>query len=73
MEASLGTASAADAESSPQPRSAMSNAEAQTLTPENGNGISTLAQVRRVIICAGTGWPSPTGAMKVFEQFKKRR
>ena len=55
--------------SSPQPRSAMSNAEAQTLTPENGNGISTLAQVRRVIICAGTGCIA-NGAMKVFEQFK---
>jgi len=35
----------------------------------NGKGISTHAQVRRVIICAGTGCMA-NGAMKVFEQFK---
>ena len=35
----------------------------------NGKGISTHAQVRRVIICAGTGCMA-NGAMKVFENFK---
>ena len=47
----------------------MNNAEVQTLTPGHEHGISTLAQVRRVIICAGTGCMA-NGAMKVFEQFK---
>ena len=47
----------------------MNNTEALTSTPVNGHGISTLAQVRRVIICAGTGCMA-NGAMKVFEQFK---
>jgi NADH-quinone oxidoreductase subunit F len=47
----------------------MNNMEALTSTPANGHGISTLAQVRRVIICAGTGCMA-NGAMKVFEQFK---
>ena len=47
----------------------MSNAEALHEVAGNGNGISTLAQVRRVIICAGTGCMA-NGAMKVFEQFK---
>jgi len=47
----------------------MSNAEALHGVSENGNGISTHAQVRRVIICAGTGCMA-NGAMKVYEEFK---
>ncbi len=38
--------------------------------PEKANGKSHLAQIRRVIICAGTGCMA-NGAMKVFEQFNK--
>ena len=49
----------------------MSNTEALHNVAGNGNGISTLAQVRRVIICAGTGCMA-NGAMKVFEQFKSQ-
>jgi len=47
----------------------MVNADTLTMAPVAGHGISTLAQVRRVIICAGTGCMA-NGAMKVFEQFK---
>ena len=48
----------------------MTNAEPLTLVSPNGNGSSMLTQVRRVIICAGTGCMA-NGAMKVFEQFKR--
>ena len=47
----------------------MHNMESHISIPEKANGISTHAQVRRVIICAGTGCMA-NGAMKVFEQFK---
>jgi NADH:ubiquinone oxidoreductase subunit E len=47
----------------------MSSAELVPLMTGNGNGISTLPQVRRVVICAGTGCMA-NGAMKVFDQFK---
>ena len=47
----------------------MPNAELLTFAPTNTNAISKLAQVRRVIVCAGTGCMA-NGAMKVFEQFK---
>jgi len=40
-----------------------------TLKPTNGK--SNLSQMRRVIICAGTGCMA-NGAMKVFEQFKQQ-
>ena len=30
----------------------------QAVSNATGDGISTHAQVRRVILCAGTGWPS---------------
>jgi len=41
------------------------------LTLKPTNRISNLSQVRRVIICAGTGCMA-NGAMKVFEQFKQQ-
>src|SRR5664279_4355650 len=47
----------------------MDNTGDITPTAANKHGISTLAQVRRVIICAGTGCMA-NGAMKVYEQFK---
>lgn len=47
----------------------MTNAEPLSSVSGYLNGSSTLAQVRRVIICAGTGCMA-NGAMKVFEQFK---
>jgi len=47
----------------------MHNMESHISIPEKANGISTHAQVRRVIICAGTGCMA-NGAMKVFENFK---
>ena len=47
----------------------MTNAEPLSIVSGSKHGISTLAQVRRVIICAGTGCMA-NGAMKVFEQFK---
>jgi len=47
----------------------MDKLETLTTVPQNGHGISTLAQVRRVIICAGTGCMA-NGAMKVHEAFK---
>src|ERR1035438_2962316 len=55
--------------SNSQPGCAMTNAEPITHLSSNGHGLSTLAQVRRVIICAGTGCMA-NGAMKVFEKFK---
>src|ERR1035437_7319735 len=55
---------------SPQPRRPMPNTGVLTVISGNGNGISTHAQVRRVVICAGTGCMA-NGAMKVFEQFKR--
>src|ERR1022692_994999 len=55
--------------SNSQPGCAMTNAEPLSHLASNGHGPSTLAQVRRVIICAGTGCMA-NGAMKVFEKFK---
>src|ERR1035441_8697656 len=54
---------------SPQPRRPMTNTGTLPVISGNGKGISTHAQVRRVIICAGTGCMA-NGAMKVFEKFK---
>src|ERR1017187_10136043 len=56
--------------SNPQPRIAMTNAELVPFVSGNVNGSGTFAQVRRVVICAGTGCMA-NGAMKVFEQFKR--
>jgi NADH-quinone oxidoreductase subunit F len=47
----------------------MSSAELMPLMAGNVHGGETLPQVRRVVICAGTGCMA-NGAMKVFEQFK---
>jgi NADH-quinone oxidoreductase subunit F len=47
----------------------MTNANLVSPTTENAMGSATLPQVRRVVICAGTGCMA-NGAMKVFEQFK---
>jgi len=47
----------------------MSSAELMPLMAGNMHGSGTLPQVRRVVICAGTGCMA-NGAMKVFEQFK---
>ena len=47
----------------------MANAEAPSMASVNGNGSSTLAQVRRVIVCAGTGCMA-NGAIKVVQRFK---
>ncbi len=44
---------------------------APTIHLKPANGKSNLSQVRRVIICAGTGCMA-NGAMKVFEQFQKQ-
>ncbi len=48
----------------------MTNTELVPFVLGNLNGSATLAQVRRVVICAGTGCMA-NGAMKVFEQFKR--
>src|ERR1035437_8255557 len=56
--------------SNPQPRIAMTKAELVPFVLGNVNGSGPLAQVRRVVICAGTGCMA-NGAMKVFEQFKR--
>jgi NADH-quinone oxidoreductase subunit F len=48
----------------------MSNANLVSPTTGNAHGISTLPQVRRVVVCAGTGCMA-NGAMRVFEQFKQ--
>jgi len=47
----------------------MANAEVASMASVNGNGSSTLAQVRRVIVCAGTGCMA-NGAIKVVQRFK---
>ncbi len=47
----------------------MTNMENPSSVPAKKHGISTLAQVRRVIICAGTGCMA-NGAMGVFERFQ---
>jgi NADH-quinone oxidoreductase subunit F len=47
----------------------MPSAESVLNLPTIGTGAETLAQLRRVIICAGTGCMA-NGAMKVFEKFK---
>jgi (2Fe-2S) ferredoxin len=46
----------------------MSSAELVQVEPANGS--ATPKQLRRVVICAGTGCMA-NGAMKVFEQFKR--
>ena len=48
----------------------MSNAVASTCDLGNPNGTSASAQMRRVVICAGTGCMA-NGAMKVFEEFRR--
>jgi len=48
----------------------MTNANLVSVTTGNAEGSATLAQVRRVVICAGTGCMA-NGAMKVYEQFKR--
>jgi NADH-quinone oxidoreductase subunit F len=45
--------------------------EALIADPKKANGKSQLNQVRRVIVCAGTGCMA-NGAMKVFENFKSQ-
>lgn len=47
----------------------MANAEAPSMASVNGNGNSTLTQLRRVIVCAGTGCMA-NGAIKVVQRFK---
>ena len=47
----------------------MPDAEAVVLNGVNGNGSDAPAQVRRVVVCAGTGCMA-NGAMKVYEKFK---
>jgi len=47
----------------------MSSAEMTPMTIGNLNRAGILKQIRRVVICAGTGCMA-NGAMKVFEQFK---
>ena len=46
----------------------MSNAEVISI---NANGSPSLAQLRRVVVCAGTGCMA-NGAMKVFETSKRK-
>ena len=43
---------------------------AELVRVDAANGSATLTQLRRVVICAGTGCMA-NGAMKVFEQFKR--
>jgi len=47
----------------------MPDAEAVVLNGVNGNASSVPAQLRRVVVCAGTGCMA-NGAMKVYEKFK---
>ena len=47
----------------------MHSADAVWMMPTKANGNEKLAQLRRVIVCAGTGCMA-NGAMKVFEKFK---
>src|SRR5664280_1004206 len=55
--------------SSPQPRYPMSNAEVLTVSAEGEAGSPVTSQLRRVVVCAGTGCMA-NGSMKVYEQFK---
>src|SRR5664279_4240995 len=55
--------------SSPQPRCPMSNAEVLTLSAEGEAGSPVTSQLRRAVVCAGTGCMA-NGSMKVYEQFK---
>jgi len=48
----------------------MSSSDGLVVLNQQANGIATLSQLRRVILCAGTGCMA-NGAMKVFEQFKR--
>jgi len=48
----------------------MSSSDGLVVLPQQANGNPTLSQLRRVILCAGTGCMA-NGAMKVFEQFKR--
>ena len=47
----------------------MANAETLTMVSGNGDGSFPLAQLRRVVVCAGTGCMA-NGAIKVFQRFK---
>ena len=48
----------------------MSNAEVLTVSAEGVAGSPVTSQLRRVVICAGTGCMA-NGSMKVYEQFKR--
>lgn len=48
----------------------MSSSDGLVVLSQNGNQKVQLSQLRRVILCAGTGCMA-NGAMKVFEQFKR--
>ena len=48
----------------------MSSNDGLVVLPQHSNKNSTLSQLRRVILCAGTGCMA-NGAMKVFEQFQR--
>jgi len=48
----------------------MSSSDGFVVLNQQASGIATLSQLRRVILCAGTGCMA-NGAMKVFEQFKR--
>ena len=47
----------------------MSSAEVLTVSAEGEAGSPVTSQLRRVIVCAGTGCMA-NGSMKVYEQFK---
>ena len=48
----------------------MSSSDGLVVLNQQASGIATLSQLRRVILCAGTGCMA-NGAMKVFEQFTR--
>jgi len=48
----------------------MSSSDGLVVLPQHSNQNQSLSQLRRVILCAGTGCMA-NGAMKVFEQFKR--
>ena len=48
----------------------MSSSDDLVVLPQNSNGTGAHTQVRRVILCAGTGCMA-NGAMKVFEHFQQ--
>ena len=48
----------------------MSSSDGLVVLPQHSNGDGSLSQLRRVILCAGTGCMA-NGAMKVFETFKR--